>query len=138
MYTQPDEDIKPLATRNYDIVVFGATGFTGNIICKYLTKTYGLNKTVKWAIAGRSVKKLEELRAKLAVIEPSMDKLECIMADSKSGNDLKNMCGMTKVVISTVGPYATHGTLLVNVCAGTGTNYVDITGETDWVTYCQS
>lgn len=66
-----------------------------------------------------------------------MSGLQLIQADSKSGEALSALCRSTRVVISTVGPYATYGTLLVNVAAALGTHYVDITGETDWATYCQ-
>ena len=66
-----------------------------------------------------------------------MAELPLIKAESGSGKDLTELCRRTRVVITTVGPYSSYGTVLVNVCAATGTHYVDITGETDWVAYIQ-
>ena len=113
----------------YDIVVFGATSFVGQILTGYLLKTYGTGKNLKWAIAGRSESKLGSLKADLG--KPASS-LPMIIADAADESALKAMCDQTRVVISTVGPYALFGEPLVKVCAETGTDYCDLTGEVQW------
>lgn len=114
----------------FDIVVFGATSFVGKILCSYMTDYYGVGGTVRWAAAGRSLLKLEEVRDSLG---KRADALELIVADAADEVALKAMVARAKVVISTVGPYALYGEPLVKVCAETGTDYVDLTGETQWI-----
>lgn len=114
----------------YDIVVFGATSFVGQILTDYLLKTYGTGKDLKWAIAGRSQNKLNSLKADLG---KAGTKLPVIIADASDESALKDMCDQTRVVISTVGPYALFGEPLVKVCAETGTDYCDLTGEVQWI-----
>jgi short subunit dehydrogenase-like uncharacterized protein len=114
----------------YDIVVFGATSFVGQILTGYLLKTYGTGKNLKWAIAGRSESKLGSLKADLG--KPASS-LPMIIADAADESALKAMCDQTRVVISTVGPYALFGEPLVKVCAETGTDYCDLTGEVQWI-----
>ena len=114
----------------YDIVVFGATSFVGQILTEYLLKTYGTGKDVTWAIAGRSQNKLNALKADLG---KAGTKLPVIVADASDEAALKAMCDQTRVVISTVGPYALFGEPLVKVCAETGTDYCDLTGEVQWI-----
>ncbi|MEM6256188.1 MAG: saccharopine dehydrogenase NADP-binding domain-containing protein [Cyanobacteria bacterium P01_D01_bin.156] len=111
-------------TPRYNLVVFGATGFVGRILCRYLLKQVGLNGS--WAIASRSQAKLEALASELGDIPQ-------IIADSTDEASLQHMCGQTQVVISTVGPYALYGEPLVKVCAETGTDYCDLTGEPQWI-----
>lgn len=118
------------ADTTYDIVVFGATSFVGQILTDYLLKTYGTGKKLKWAIAGRSQNKLNTLKADLG--KPGT-KLPTIVADASDETALKAMCDQTRVVISTVGPYALFGEPLVKVCAETGTDYCDLTGEVQWI-----
>ncbi|WP_150913499.1 saccharopine dehydrogenase family protein [Marinobacter halotolerans] len=115
---------------NYDIVVFGATSFVGQILTDYLLKTYGTDKELKWAIAGRSQNKLNALKADLG---KAATKLPVIVADAADETALKEMCDQTRVVISTVGPYALFGEPLVKVCAESGTDYCDLTGEVQWI-----
>ena len=115
---------------NYDLVVFGATGFVGRILCGYLLDRVGADKTVKWAIAGRTKAKLETLMAELGA---KADGLPYIVADATDETSLEALCAQTRVVISTVGPYALYGEPLVKVCANTGTDYCDLTGEPQWV-----
>jgi len=115
---------------NYDIVVFGATSFVGQILTGYLLKTYGTDKELKWAIAGRSQTKLETLKKDLG---KAGAKLPVIVADAADETALKDMCDQTRVVISTVGPYALFGEPLVKVCAESGTDYCDLTGEVQWI-----
>ncbi len=117
-------------TPAYDIVVFGATSFVGQIITRYLFAQYGIGNTVVWAIAGRSASKLTALRDTLG---ESGQTLPIIVADARSADDLRNVCNQTTVVLSTVGPYALYGEPLVKACAETGTDYCDLTGEVQWV-----
>ncbi len=114
---------------NYDLVVFGATGFVGRILCDYLLNQK-VNSSVKWAVAARSKDKLETLVAELGA---SADDLPYLTADATDEASLRALCAQTRVVISTVGPYALYGERLVKVCAQTGTDYCDLTGEPQWV-----
>ena len=115
-------------TSRYDLVVFGATGFVGRILCQYLLEQVGVNGSVKWAIAGRSQAKLNALVSDLGA-----STLPQIVADVSDEASLQNLCDQTQVVISTVGPYALYGEPLVKVCAETGTDYCDLTGEPQWI-----
>jgi short subunit dehydrogenase-like uncharacterized protein len=115
-----------------DIVLFGATGFTGNLAARYVAKTYGTS--VKWAIAGRRRSALEMLRAELAETVPGLSTaLRIIVCDSNDTAQLAALVAQTKVVLTTVGPFARYGSPLVAACAAAGTHYCDITGESDWV-----
>ena len=115
---------------SYDLVVFGATGFVGRILCGYLLSQVGASDSIRWAIAGRSKAKLETLAAELG---NKGDRLPYIVADATDETSLKKLCAQTRVVISTVGPYALHGEPLVKACADTGTDYCDLTGEPQWI-----
>jgi short subunit dehydrogenase-like uncharacterized protein len=119
----------------YDIVVFGATSFVGQILCRYLISEFGApaspaKRTLSWAIAARSSTKLEELKASLG---EAASTLPTIIADAADEAALTTMCNQTRVVISTVGPYALFGESLVRVCATTGCDYCDLTGEAQWM-----
>lgn len=116
------DDRKP----DYDLVVFGAMGFVGRILCGYLLSQVGVNGSVKWAIAGRSETKLVDFVAELGA---KADSLPCLTADVTDEASLGNLRAQTRVVISTVGPYALYGEPLVKVCAETGTDYCNLTGE---------
>lgn len=115
---------------DFDVVVFGATSFVGKILCRYLFDQFGTNGELRWAAAGRSRSRLDSLRATLG---DAADKLELLIADAADECALRQMCERTRVVISTVGPYALHGEPLVRVCTDTGIDYCDITGEVQWV-----
>ncbi|MEM1256733.1 MAG: saccharopine dehydrogenase NADP-binding domain-containing protein [Cyanobacteria bacterium P01_H01_bin.21] len=115
-------------TPRYNLVVFGATGFVGRILCQYLLDHVGVNGSVKWAIAGRSQAKLNDLVSALGA-----NSLPQIIADVSDEASLQELCAQTQVVISTVGPYALYGEPLVKVCAETGTDYCDLTGEPQWI-----
>ena len=115
-------------TSRYDLVVFGATGFVGRILCQYLLEQVGVNGSVKWAIAGRSQAKLNALVSDLGA-----STLPQIVADVSDEASLRDLCTQTQVVISTVGPYALYGEPLVKICAETGTDYCDLTGEPQWI-----
>ncbi len=112
----------------YDVVVFGATSFAGRLVCRHLTSASG-PAGLKWAAAGRSRGKLEELRQQL----PGAAGLALIIADAADEQALASMCAQARVVISTVGPYALYGEPLVKVCAETGTDYCDLAGEVHWL-----
>ncbi|HNC02090.1 MAG TPA: saccharopine dehydrogenase NADP-binding domain-containing protein, partial [Agitococcus sp.] len=114
----------------YQLVVYGATSFVGQLLTRYLVQTYGVNQQLKWAIAGRSASKLNELKQNLG---SGASQLATIIADAQDESALKAMCQQTKVVVSTVGPYALYGSSLVKVCATLGTDYCDLTGEPQWI-----
>ncbi|HIV71963.1 MAG TPA: saccharopine dehydrogenase NADP-binding domain-containing protein [Candidatus Aquabacterium excrementipullorum] len=116
---------------SFDIVVFGATSFVGQILAKYLAEYLATQpEPVRWAIAGRSAGKLDEVKRSLGALGQS---LPVIVADAANEAQLRAMCAQTRVVVSTVGPYALYGEPLVKVCAETGTDYCDLTGEAQWI-----
>jgi short subunit dehydrogenase-like uncharacterized protein len=122
--------------RPYDVVLFGATGFTGGLTAEYLarhTTPTRHNPPTRWALAGRNLAKLERTRAHLATIEPAAVNLDLIEADIGDPNAMGRVAGCTKVVITTVGPYIRYGEPLVAACAEAGTDYVDLTGEPEFV-----
>jgi len=112
----------------FDIVVFGATSFVGQLVCRYLSERYGDDSEVRWAMAGRSRDKLARVRSEIGGPEVAM-----IVADANDNDSLAAMCKQTRVIISTVGPYALYGEALVAICADTGTDYCDLTGEVHWI-----
>lgn len=114
--------------KTYDIIVFGATSFVGKIISRHLLTKYGINKEVNWAIAGRSAEKLNDLKVSLNALN-----IPTIIADAGDADSLTLLCSQTKVVISTVGPFALYGEPMVKACAETGTDYCDLTGEAPWI-----
>jgi len=111
--------------RSFDLVIYGATGFTGALVAEYLHQT---QSGLSWAIAGRSQRKLDLLKDRINAPD-----LETIVADSESSDDMRRLVTSTRVVISTVGPYARFGTPLVEACAAEGTHYCDLTGEPQWM-----
>lgn len=116
--------------KKFDLIVFGATSFVGQILVQYLWKRHGLEGEVKWAIAGRDSAKLEVLKNRLG--ERARD-LPLLLANASNEAELQALCAQTRVVVSTVGPYALYGSPLVKVCAETGTDYCDLTGEVQWI-----
>lgn len=118
-------------TRDHDIVLFGATGFTGGLTAEYLARNAPAD--VRWALAGRSRSKLEAVRDRLAAIEPRCASLELRIADSGDAGSLAAVAESTRVLITTVGPYISYGEPLVAACAAAGTDYVDLTGEPEFV-----
>ena len=115
---------------SYDLIVFGATSFVGKLLCRTLAGQPGSAKPLRWALAGRSLAKLQELRASLGASQAS---LPLIVADAADETALTAMCEQARLVVSTVGPYAVYGEPLVKVCATTGTDYCDLTGEVHWI-----
>jgi short subunit dehydrogenase-like uncharacterized protein len=116
-------------TKAYDIVVFGATGFVGKLLCRHLASR-GSSSGLKWAAAARSREKLEALRHFLG---PEANDLPLLIADAQEEKSLADMCAQAQVVISTVGPYALYGEPLIKVCSELGTDYCDLTGEPQWI-----
>eukprot|EP01004_Peranema_trichophorum_P004328 NODE_3259_length_1387_cov_60.857595_g2835_i0.p1 GENE.NODE_3259_length_1387_cov_60.857595_g2835_i0~~NODE_3259_length_1387_cov_60.857595_g2835_i0.p1 ORF type:complete len:417 (+),score=63.38 NODE_3259_length_1387_cov_60.857595_g2835_i0:66-1316(+) len=111
--------------RAYQIVVFGATGYTGKIVAEYLAKNYG--NQIKWALAGRNKNKLQDVKNSIGLDIPLLE------ADVNNVESLQSLVKQTKVVITTVGPYEKYGTPLVEACVKSGTHYCDLTGEVTWV-----
>lgn len=112
-----------------DLIVFGATGFTGRLVAEYLNTTYGIGGNVKWAMAGRNPDKLAEVRGEIG----AGDKLPLLTADASDASALDSLVSRAKVVVTTVGPYQRHGEPLVTACARNGTDYVDLCGEPAWM-----
>jgi short subunit dehydrogenase-like uncharacterized protein len=119
------------ARRDYDIVLFGATGFTGGLTAEYLARHAG--DKLRWALAGRSEDKLKLVRARLAGINSACRDLDLLIAEVSDAASIKAVAASTKVVITTVGPYIKFGEPLVAACAAAGTDYVDLTGEPEFV-----
>ena len=118
-----------MSEREFDVVVFGASGYTGKLVAEYIQSEYGENGSVKWAIAGRNREKLEGIREELGL---SAD-LSILEVDSNDQDSLNAMTSSTKCVLTTVGPYQLYGSNLVESCAKNGTDYVDLTGEPGWM-----
>ncbi len=118
-----------MADREFDVVVLGATGFTGKWVAKHLFENYTSDQ-LKWAIAGRSEEKMAQIRS---FIGDESAHVSALVADISDETALTSLVARTKVVITTVGPYAHYGSLLVKLCAEHGTHYVDLTGEVPWM-----
>lgn len=118
--------------RTYDVVLFGATGFTGRLVAEYLA-IHARPNGIRWAIAGRSREKLETVRRELASTNPDLAELPILVADSHDVAALDRMVPDTRVVCTTVGPYAKYGFELAQACARHGTSYCDLTGEPQFV-----
>ena len=116
-------------TRPFDLIVFGATGFTGRLVAEYLNTTYGVDRDVRWAMAGRNPDKLAQVRSEIG----AGDKLPLLAADASDAKALAGLVAQAKVIITTVGPYQRHGEPLVTACANAGTDYVDLCGEPAWM-----
>ena len=109
----------------FDFVIYGATGFTGKLVVEYAMQKYSDNANVSWAIAGRNVSKLEELKNKMNL----SDDIAIFEVDSDDQESIDNLVSKTKCVLTTVGPYQLYGENLIKTCAASGTDYVDLCGE---------
>ena len=118
-----------VSDRELDVVVYGATGFTGRLVAEYLNDTYGVNGDIKWAMAGRNIDKLVSVRDEIGV-DPSVP---LVVADGSDEQSIQSMADRTAVVLTTVGPYQLYGNELVQICAESGTDYVDLCGEPAWM-----
>ena len=116
-------------SKDLDIVVFGASGYTGKLVVEYLKNEYGENGSLKWAIAGRDETKLTAVKEELSL----GNDLETVIVESDDLDSLDLMTNATKCVLTTVGPYQLYGSKLVESCARNGTDYVDLTGEPGWM-----
>lgn len=121
-----------MAKREFDVIVWGATGFTGQLVTEYLAGQYGVKNTLRWAIAGRNLDKLEAVRED-CLSKNQRSSLPILLADSEDPASLAALVARTKVVCTTVGPYAKYGTPLVAACVEAGTDYCDLTGEVQWM-----
>ncbi|MFI6068629.1 saccharopine dehydrogenase family protein [Micromonospora sp. NPDC051227] len=117
--------------RTYDVVLFGATGFTGGLTAEYLARHAPAE--LRWALAGRNPQRLAAVQDRLAAIDPSLADLPLLTADVTDADSLRAVAESARVVASTVGPYIHHGEPLVAACARAGTDYLDITGEPEFV-----
>ena len=113
----------------FDVIVFGATGFTGRLVAEYLNATYGVGGEVKWAMAGRNADKLVAVRDLIGA-PPT---LPLLAADATDATSLEAVARRARVIITTVGPYQLYGEPLLAACAKAGTDYVDLCGEPGWM-----
>ncbi|MES1924506.1 saccharopine dehydrogenase NADP-binding domain-containing protein [Salinisphaera sp. T31B1] len=117
-----------MPANGYDIVIFGATSFVGQLVCAYLAQRYEADGDFRWAMAGRTPAKLERVRDQIG--RPDID---LIVADAQDPASLTALCEQTRAVVSTVGPYALYGEPMIAACTETGTDYCDLTGEVHWI-----
>ena len=115
-----------MTTKSFDLIIYGASSFVGQILTHYLVEHVGVNNDVRWAIAGRSASKLKLLKESLGT---AATELPVIIADAADGETLAAMCQSTRVIVTTVGPYALYGEPLVKACAENGTDYCDLCGD---------
>ena len=116
-------------SKEYDFVVYGATGFTGKLVVEYLVKKYSNSPEITWALAGRSLEKLESVVDSKNVPEGT----GLLVVDSNDISSIENMVSKTKCILTTVGPYQLYGNDIVAQCAKSGTDYVDLCGEPGWM-----
>ena len=113
----------------FDIIVYGATGYTGRLVAEYLAQRYGVGGELKWAMAGRSAAKLAEVRDLIGAPKDT----PLVVADADKPADLDAMVKRAKAIITTVGPYQLYGDRLVAACAAAGTDCLDLSGEPNWM-----
>ncbi|WP_419255640.1 saccharopine dehydrogenase family protein [Caulobacter sp. ErkDOM-YI] len=116
-------------TAEFDIIVYGASGFTGRLVAEYLARQYGVGGKVRWAMAGRSLDKLAAVRDEIG----APPETPLVTADADDAESLNAMVLRTKAVLTTVGPYQLYGNALVAACAAAGTDYLDLCGEPAWM-----
>ena len=118
-----------MSEREFDLVVFGASGYTGKLVAEYIQNEYGGDKSLKWALAGRNKDKLAGIKEDLNLESD----LTILKVDSNDQESLDAMTSAAKCILTTVGPYQLYGSNLVESCAKNGTDYVDLTGEPGWM-----
>ncbi|KAJ5074343.1 saccharopine dehydrogenase-like oxidoreductase [Anaeramoeba ignava] len=121
------KEIDNLEPKSFDIIIYGATGYTGTIISEHFAKKIPQSK-YKWTISGRDEKKLNKVMEKLKKIEPKLS-IKPIIADIKKEETVERMTNATKLIINCVGPFQMYGETVIKACIKTKTNYVDINGE---------
>src|SRR5699024_9863117 len=119
-----------MSQKQYDIVVCAATSYVSQLLVHYLCETYDVKRDVRWALAGRNSAKLTSLKQQLG---SGAHKLPALIADANDANSLQAMAASTRVVASTVGPYALYGSPTVAACVNAATDYCDLTGEVQWI-----
>ena len=117
------------SAKKFDFVVYGATGFTGKLVVEYLVSNYGDDQTISWAMAGRSIEKLQSVKDDIGV---NAD-IELIQVDSNDISSIDNLMSQTRCILTTVGPYQLYGNHIIAACASSGTDYVDLCGEPGWM-----
>ena len=118
-----------MSEREFDVIVFGASGYTGRLVAEYMGKEYGNDESIRWAIAGRNKDKLSSIKKDLNLNE----RISIIEVDSTNKDSLDSMTSSAKCILTTVGPYQLYGSSLVQSCSENGTDYVDLTGEPGWM-----
>ena len=118
-----------MSDREFDVVIFGASGYTGKLVAEYMHDQYGNDQSIKYAIAGRNTEKLLEVKNDLRLNED----ISILEVDSSDLNSLDKMTTSAECILTTVGPYQLYGSKLVESCAKNGTDYVDLTGEPGWM-----
>ena len=116
-------------TKKYDFIVFGATGFTGKLVVEYLVERYLVNPEIKWALAGRNLEKLKSVAKSKNV----PDEICLFTADSNDKTSVENLVSKTRCILTVVGPYQLYGNNIIESCAKSGTDYVDLCGEPGWM-----
>ncbi len=116
-------------TKKYDFIVFGATGFTGKLVVEYLVERYLSNPEIKWALAGRNLEKLKSVAKSKNV----PDDICLFTADSNDKTSVENLVSKTRCILTVVGPYQLYGNNIIESCAKSGTDYVDLCGEPGWM-----
>ena len=111
-------------TKEFDFVVYGATGFTGKLVVEYLVEKYSNDSEITWALAGRNQEKLKSVAESIGVPENT----ELLVVDSNDVSSIEDLVSKTKCVLTTVGPYQLYGDEIVAACAKSGTDYVDLCG----------
>jgi short subunit dehydrogenase-like uncharacterized protein len=119
-------------TRDLDVVLFGATGFTGRLTARHLARQHG-GEEISWAIAGRNPDKLDRIHRELVAIDPSCERVDKIVADLADDASLRAMAEPARVVATTAGPFVRYGEPVLAACVAGSADYVDITGEPDYV-----
>ena len=118
-----------MSDREFDVVIFGASGYTGKLVAEYMHDQYGTDHSIKYAIAGRNIEKLLEVKKDLRLNED----ISILEVDSSNLDSLDKMTRSARCILTTVGPYQLYGSKLVESCARNGTDYVDLTGEPGWM-----
>ncbi len=118
-----------MSDREFDVVIFGASGYTGKLVAEYMHDQYGNDHSIKYAIAGRNIEKLLEVKKDLRLNED----ISILEVDSSNLDSLDKMTRSARCILTTVGPYQLYGSKLVESCARNGTDYVDLTGEPGWM-----
>jgi short subunit dehydrogenase-like uncharacterized protein len=115
--------------KEFDIIIYGATGFTGRLVAEYMIKQYSADSSIKWAMAGRSADKLAQVRDEIGAPQDT----PLVVADANDSASMQSMVDSSKVILTTVGPYQLYGSELVAMCANSGVDYVDLCGEPVWM-----